>query len=80
MMNMACTLFGLTPAEALRATTIHAARALAMEDRRGSLAPGKAADFVVWDVADPAELSYRIGGNPCRLVVKDGAVVRGYPE
>jgi imidazolonepropionase len=62
-MNMACTLFGLTPAEALLGTTAHAARALGLSDR-GRIAPGLRADLAVWDVADPAELAYRIGFNP----------------
>ena len=62
-MNMASTLFGLTPAEALLGTTAHAARALGLSDR-GRIAPGLRADLAVWDVADPAELAYRIGFNP----------------
>jgi len=62
-MNMACTLFRMTPEEALAGTTCHAARALGFSDR-GSIAPGMRADVAVWDVAEPAELSYRIGQNP----------------
>lgn len=62
-MNMACTLFGLTPAEALAGTTKHAARALGLE-KCGTIAPGMQADLAIWDVEDPAELSYRIGVNP----------------
>ncbi len=62
-MNMACTLFGLTPAEALAGTTRNAARALGLADR-GVIAPGKRADLALWDVGEPAELSYRIGVNP----------------
>ena len=61
-MNMACTLFRMTPEEALRGATVNAARALGLEDR-GTLAAGQRADFVVWNVADPAELSYWIGGQ-----------------
>ena len=75
MMNMACVNFGLTPAEALAGFTINAARALGMQDRWGTLSVGKQADFSVWDIEEPAELAYRMGGNPCRMTVKGGAVV-----
>ena len=72
MMNMACVLFGLTPTEALAGFTINAARALGMQDQRGTLEIGKQADFAVWDIDNPAELAYRLGGNPCRMTVKEG--------
>ncbi len=62
-MNMACTLFRLTPAESLAGTTKQAARALGHTDS-GVIAPGMRADLAIWDVTDPAELSYRIGSNP----------------
>lgn len=62
-MNMACTLFRLTPDEALRGVTVHAARALGLDDC-GVIAPGKRADLAVWNVETPAELAYRIGFNP----------------
>ncbi len=62
-MNMACTLFRLTPAEALAGATRHAARALGLNDC-GRIAPGLRADLAIWDVTDPAELSYGIGINP----------------
>jgi imidazolonepropionase len=75
MMNMACVLFGLTPAEALSGFTINAARALGKQDRWGTLAVGKQADFAVWDIQEPAELAYRLGGNPCRMTVKAGRVI-----
>jgi imidazolonepropionase len=61
-MNMACTLFRLTPEEALLGTTVHAARALGLTDR-GHIAPGLRADLCVWDADHPAELSYRIGAT-----------------
>lgn len=61
-MNMACTLFRMTPEEALLGTTAHAARALGFTDR-GTLAPGMRADLCLWNVAHPAELSYRIGAE-----------------
>jgi imidazolonepropionase len=72
-MNMACTLFRLTPEEALAGFTRHAARALGFADR-GTIAPGLRADLCVWDVAQPAELAYRIGWNPLhrRLVAGEG--------
>lgn len=62
-MNMAATLFRMTPEEALAGTTRNAARALGVPDR-GILAPGMRADLAVWDVEHPAELVYRIGFNP----------------
>ena len=71
-MNMACTLFRLTPEEALAGATCHAARALGMADSHGSLAVGMAADFAVWDLASPAELVYAMGANPCAATVKGG--------
>ena len=77
MLNMACTLFRLTPAEALAGVTREAARALGQQDRIGTLEPGKAADFALWDIGRPGELAYPAGFNPCRAVVKNGAVVAG---
>ena len=62
-MNMACTLFRLTPEEALAGATREAARALGLTDT-GLIAPGLRADLAIWDVAHPAELAYRIGFNP----------------
>ncbi|SEW36006.1 imidazolonepropionase [Aliiroseovarius sediminilitoris] len=62
-MNMGCTLFRMTPEEALRGVTQNAAAALGLTDL-GTIAPGQVADLAVWDIAEPAELSYRIGFNP----------------
>ena len=59
-MNMACTLFRLTPFEALQGTTVNAARALGLSDR-GTIAPGQRADLAVWQARHPAELAWRIG-------------------
>jgi len=70
-MNMACTLFRMTPEEALRGTTVNAARALGLADR-GTLEAGKRADFVVWDIDHPAELCYWIGGALARRVCAGG--------
>jgi len=63
MLNMACTLFRLTPEEALAGVTRNAAQALGLKDR-GVLAPGLRADFVVWNVQRPAQLAYAMGFNP----------------
>ncbi|HOV59286.1 MAG TPA: amidohydrolase family protein, partial [Rhodanobacteraceae bacterium] len=70
-MNLACTLFRLTPEEALRGATVHAARALGLNDR-GTLQAGRRADFVVWDIDHPAELCYWIGGALTRAVYAAG--------
>ena len=72
MMNMAATLFCMTPEEALAGTTHEAARALGMANQRGTLEVGKAADLAVWDIERPAELSYRIGFNPLHCAVHAG--------
>ena len=77
MLNMACTLFRLTPEEALAGVTRHAARALGVLDLIGTLEPGKDADFVLWDIQEPAELSYWLGFNPAIAVVKGGRLVKG---
>jgi imidazolonepropionase len=75
IMNMACTLFRLTPEEALAGVTRNAAKALGIERRTGTLAPGKVADFAVWDAVAPAEIAYHVGRNRCLTVVKDGRVI-----
>ncbi|HCW69090.1 MAG TPA: imidazolonepropionase, partial [Thalassospira lucentensis] len=62
-MNMSCTLFRLTPEEALVGATVHAAHALGLDDT-GQVKEGMRADLAIWDVSHPAELSYRIGFNP----------------
>lgn len=61
MLNMACTLFRLTPIEALRGVTAHGARALGLQQQVGRLAPGLQADFCLWDTQNPAELAYSVG-------------------
>ena len=71
MLNMACTLFRMTPEEALRGVTVQGARALGLHDR-GMLAPGQRADFVAWDLDHPNELAYWFGRNPCRRRIVAG--------
>ncbi len=75
MLNMGCTLFRLTPSEALAGVTREAARALGVADDRGTLEVGKAADLVLWDIQMPAELAYSVGANPCHQVVLGGKPV-----
>ena len=67
-MNMACTLFGLTPEEAVTGMTVNAARALGLAHEVGSIAPGKAADLAVWRIADLVELGYWVGLMPERRI------------
>lgn len=72
MMNMACTLFRLTPQESLRGVTQHAAKALGYEHSRGTIEVGFDADFSIWDIDHPADLSYQVGAK--RLA---GRIVNG---
>jgi imidazolonepropionase len=72
MLNMAATLFRMTPEEALRGVTCHGARALGLADTHGTLTVGKTADLAVWEIERPAELAYRIGFNPLAFALKDG--------
>ena len=74
-MSMATRLFGLTCEEALAGVTRHAARALGMQEERGTLAAGRAADFSVWSIGELEELGYWTGFNPCRSIVKGGRLV-----
>jgi len=73
-LNLACTLFRLTPEEALAGVTCHAARALGMAETHGTLEVGKACDLALWEIGEPAELAYAMGANPCAAVVKDGVM------
>jgi len=72
IMNMACTLFRLTPAEALRGVTCNAAKALGLDTEIGTLEAGKQADLVIWDIERPAQLAYQIGINYCAGVMQAG--------
>lgn len=77
ILNMAATLFRMTPAEALDGVTCNGARALGKSDVHGILAVGRIADFCVWSVQSLAELAYWSGRNPCVLVVRGGVVTMG---
>lgn len=74
-MNLACTLFRLTPEEALAGMTRRAAPVLGLEDR-GRLEPGLRADIACWTMESPAELAYWMGANPCRAVICGGVRLR----
>lgn len=73
-MSLACTLFRLTPEEALRGATVHAARALGLHDR-GPLAVGQRADIAVWNATQPAQLCYWLGGRMLRQLLIAGVPV-----
>jgi imidazolonepropionase len=73
-LSMACTLFGLTPEEALAGVTRHAARALGVLDEVGTIEVGKRADLAFWRISRPAELCYGLGGNPLAAVVYRGKI------
>lgn len=72
MLNMGCTLFRMTPEEALAGVTLHAATALGLGESHGSLEVGKVADFVAWQIERPADLSYWLGGDLPKRVVRLG--------
>jgi imidazolonepropionase len=78
-MNLGCTLFRLTPQEALAAVTREGALALGMQATHGTLEAGKAADLALWAIGEPAELAYAIGANPCAGAVRGGEALRAAP-
>lgn len=80
MMVLGCQEFGLTPEEALRGMTINAAKALGKSNSVGSLQIGKAADLAIWDVQQPSELAYWLGGNKAESVIKAGSCIYQCPE
>jgi len=73
-LNMACTLWRLTPHEALLGVTAHAARALGLQNEIGTLTVGKRADLALWNIARPADLAYAMGLNPCQAVIHGGVL------
>ncbi|WP_436278482.1 imidazolonepropionase [Ottowia thiooxydans] len=77
MANMACTLFRLTVPEAIAGITTHAARALGLQQTHGELAPGRPANFVLWNLKDAAEMAYWFGQKPVRCVVRHGRIEEG---
>jgi imidazolonepropionase len=78
-MTLACVQQRMTPAEACKGATLFAARALALDDRRGSLEPGKSASFAVIDAPDVDHWLYHFRANACRMTVVDGAVAWAAP-
>lgn len=75
MLNMACTLFKLTPLEALYGVTSNAAKALGISGHKGRLAIGYDADIACWNIEQPAQLAYQFGVNPLTMLMKEGKVV-----
>lgn len=69
MLHMGCTLFGMTPEEALKGITVNGARALGLQDECGTLEVGKRADVLVFDITEPAELAYYVGGVPPEQII-----------
>lgn len=78
MLNMACTLFRLTPEEALMGVTCHAAKALGMKETHGTLSVGKVADFAIWPVSHPSVLAYTLGWEGEVDVIKSGVSTHMY--
>src|SRR5439155_22163652 len=72
VLSLACTHMRMTPAEAISASTINGAWALRLQDRKGSIEPGKDADLGVFDVQDYREIPYWFASNRCALTVLNG--------
>ena len=75
MLNMSCTLFRMTPEEALAGATRNAAKALGLAADRGTLEVGKRADLAIWNISQPAELAYWAGYNPLHTLIHDGIAI-----
>jgi imidazolonepropionase len=75
MLNMACTLFRLTPAEALAGVTCHGAKALGLAASKGMLKVGHDADIACWNISQPAELCYQFGVNPLTNLMTSGKLL-----
>ncbi len=80
MLNLACTLFGVTPTEAVQGVTRHAARALGLQGQLGELAAGKMADFCLWRIDDPVELAYAVQPGRLQQRVFAGEITHGAPD
>lgn len=76
MLNMASTLFRLTPEQALAGATCHAAQALGLQDTHGCLDVGKVADFIAWDIQHPAEIVYWLGGDLSKRIIRHGQMLQ----
>ena len=74
---LACRYLKLTPKQAIAAATINAAAAIGMDDKIGSLEPGKAADLIILDIPDYRQIGYRFGTNLVNTVIKNGQIFRG---
>ncbi len=76
-MMLACRLYHLSPEEALIASTLNGAKALGLDQDRGSLEPGKLADIQIWDVSTFEDVIYRLGNNAVETVIKRGIIQVG---
>ena len=80
VLSLACTHLKMSPAEAIAAATINGAWALRMQERKGSIEPGKDADLAVFDVEDYREIAYWVASNRCAFSVLNGAVAASRPR
>ena len=78
MVSLACTHMKMSPAEAIAAATINGAWALRLQDRKGSIEPGKDADLAMYEIEDYREIAYWIASNRCAFVVLNGILAPIY--